>query len=166
MNQTYLPGTEPPDRIPEVEEALDGWLDSKVEQKRAGETTKLQHSVLVARLNEAGVERYAYTDRTTGKRRFVYPDRTPKLKTTAAPKERRRADREPDDVGDEVKVDDRVEVRTVSRASVESEIDPFAATRSGLDDRGVLGDAEEWMANGQTPSLDPPKAKKRRGATT
>lgn len=165
-DQLYIDGTEPPGRIPEIEEALDGWIDAKVEQKRASETTKLAHSVLVSRLNEAGVEKYAYTDRTTGKRRFVYPDRTPKLKTAAAPRSRRRDDdeRSEPEVGEEVtheavlKDADKVESRRVSRASVADEIDPFAATRAGMNG-GILEQAEATM-RGETIPIAEGRAKR------
>ena len=145
--QQFIPGTEPPDRIPEIEEAIDAWLESKIEQRRASDSTKLAHAVLAQRVTEAGVERYAYTDRTTGKRRFVYPDRTPKMKTAAlrvSRHDRRERDDEPE-VGEEVTppADDKVESRRVSRASVADEIDadPFASTRSAMNG-GILEQAE------------------------
>lgn len=138
QQQTEIPGTEQV-RNPEIEQALDAWLDAKESQKDASQTTKLRHHSLLLRLAESGIDRYPYIDARTGKKKHVVIARDPKAKTVAAPKESKlRRDRgEVDEPGEEVtapvdKNADKVEHRKVSRASVEKEIDPFASTRAAM----------------------------------
>lgn len=132
----------------DVEASLDAWLEAKDQQRTSADTTKLRHATLLLHLATAGLEAYPYVDPKTGKKKQVVVARDPKAKTTAAPRNNRR--NEDADVGDEVTVAERaeaklrrkaeteanrVEVRRVSRASVEDEInpDPFAATRAAID---------------------------------
>lgn len=147
--QTFIPGTEPV-RNPEIEQALDAWMSAKDDQKDAASTTKIRHQSLLLRLAEVGIDRYPYIDPSTGKKRMVVVARDPKAKTITAPKDsKQRRDRgELDELGEEVTVAtakveklkakakqkaDKVEHRKVPRASVEAEIDPFAATRASMD---------------------------------
>lgn len=131
--QLEIPGAEDATRIPEVDEALYGWLDAKAAQRKAAETTKIKHASLLERLGALvpDTERYAYLDQFTGKKRFVVVKRDPKAATTNAPKPPK-PKREPKE---RTKVDpaEQVEHRKVSRASVELEIDPFAKTRAAME---------------------------------
>jgi hypothetical protein len=140
-DQLWIDGTEPPPepKDPAIDEALDAWLEAKNEQKNSAAATKIRHATLCTRITEAGIERYPYIDRTTGKKRYVYPDTTPKLKTSPAPRPRKekRPKRGPDkgwaeNVEVVILPDEKVEKRKVSRASVEKEIDPFASMRAAM----------------------------------
>lgn len=132
--QLYLADDMQPPPDPEKSDAVDAvlyaWLDAKHEQRTAADTTKIRHLTLLAKLAEAGIERYPYLDRTTGQKRYVVADKTPKAKTVKAPtvgkakRERKRKGTPPEE---------RVEHRRVSRESVEDEIDPFAKTRRSMD---------------------------------
>lgn len=131
--QLYIDGTEPPPdpaKDHEADDRLYAWLDAKSAQKKAADATRIKHASLLERLGELGIDRYPYVDRFTGKKRFLVVKREPKAATTNAPKLRRpRAKRErekPDPA-------EQVEHRKVSRASVESEIDPFATTRAAME---------------------------------
>lgn len=141
MSQTYFPGTEPPNQDPDIEAALDAWLEAKHQQKNASEATNIAHAALVVRVTESGREHYAYVDRTSGKKRIVYPDRSPRMKTKAAARSRQE-----ETTGEEVerpstdRLAETVEMRRVPRASVEKEIDPFAATRAAMDDHLLPGE--------------------------
>lgn len=153
--QLEIAGTERPDKNPDIERALDAWLEAKDEQKGSGERVKLRHSSLLIQMADAGIERYPYIDSSSGKRKEVVIARDPKAKTITAVRFRRD---EPDDPGEEVtppqdKNADKVEHRKVSRASVEKEIDPFGSTRTALEDSraGILGDAEAAQ-NGEMPA--------------
>lgn len=162
QEQTSIPGTEPVE-IPAVRDALHQWLDKKDERATASESVRLSHDVLMARMLEAGVDRYAYVDAVSGKRKHVVADKTPKAKTINAPlpkrEGRRGRDRDVETPGDRVDAVEQaldrfgqaiaalpddvtvtaggrshtVEKRRVSRDSVEAEIDPFAATRALMD---------------------------------
>lgn len=82
------------------------------------------------RLAELGIDRYAYLDQFTGKR-FVAKQPRPR---------RPRKEREPREKPDPA---EQVEHRKVSRASVATEIDPFANVRdklAGMGDATVVGD--------------------------
>jgi hypothetical protein len=140
--QTEIPGTEVP-KNPDIETAIDQWLDAKDEQKYATEKTKLRHAALLIHMQNAGVEVYPFVDPKTGKKKQIIIARDPKAKTTKQPRWNRRDKDAEDDVGDEVEVtdlnddtpavDNVIEMRRVPRASVEKEIDPFASTRAALD---------------------------------
>lgn len=135
QQQTEIPGTETP-KNPEVEQALDAWLNAKDEQKDAAATTKLRHHSLLLRLAEAKIERYPYIDPSSGKKKMVVVAREPKAKTITAPKESQaRRDRgDVDEPGEEVTTPaETVEHRKVSRESVENEIDPFGGVRARME---------------------------------
>ncbi len=139
QQQTEIPGTEPV-RNTEIEQALDAWLAAKDDQKDTAHTTKVRHHSLLIRLGEAGIDRYPYIDPANGKKKMLVVARDPKAKTITAPKESKlRRDRgEVDEPGEEVtaptnKDADKVEHRKVSRASVDTEIDPFASTRAAME---------------------------------
>jgi hypothetical protein len=141
--QTEIPGTEVP-KNPDIELAIDAWLEAKGEQKYATDKTKIKHSALLIQMANAGIESYPFINPTDGKKKLLVVARDPKAKTTKAPRwNRREADRDDgDDVGEAVElevkdddaVDNKVEMRRVKRASVEKEIDPFASTRAAMDD--------------------------------
>lgn len=133
--QLFIDGTEPPPdpaRDPDVDDAVFAWLDAKAAQRKAADTTKIKHASLLAMLGDKEIERYPYLDQFTGKKRFVVVKREPKAATTNAPKppkpKRERKERKKPDPAEQV------EHRKVSRASVEAEIDPFAATRRSMDE--------------------------------
>jgi hypothetical protein len=134
--QTEIPGTEAP-KNPDIEHAIDSWLDAKDAQRRASDETRTMHAALVLHMQTAGVETYPYIDRTSGKKKRVLITKEPKAKTSRfistsrkdanvddadKPKRKRKADDA-----------DKVEVKRVSRKSVEKEIDPFAGTRGLLE---------------------------------
>lgn len=130
--QTEIPGTEVPDVTTREDDArVFAWLDAKAAQKKAAQHAKDAHLVLVTALQERGIERYPFVDQFTGKKRFIAVEKLPKAKATNAPKppkarrEKKPRDPKPDPA-------EQVEHRKVSRASVEAEIDPFAATREKM----------------------------------
>jgi len=134
--QTEIPGTEDPARDHEADERLFAWLDAKSAQRKAADTTKIKHASLLERLGELGIDRYAYLDQFSGKKRFVVVKREPKVVTTRAPKPpRARRSRKHPEVEAKLPDAERVEHRKVSRASVEAEIDPFGATRAAMEPR-------------------------------
>lgn len=155
--QTEIPGTEAP-KDPDIEHALDHWLDAKDEQRRTADTTRTAHAALVLHMQTAGVATYPYVDRSTGKKRRVVITAEPKAKTARFVSPRRQDSDVDDEADAETKRDerkardaDKVEKRKVSRKSVAKELDPFAGTRTAMD-RGVLDDAEDWMRqNGAEP---------------
>lgn len=132
QEQLSISGTEPVE-IPEVRDALYQWLDSKESRATASEKVRMSHDVLMARMVEAGVDRYAYNDSVSGKRKHVVADKTPKAKTINAPiaSDKGRRGREKDVELDTPKPE-TVEMRRVSRKSVEAEIDGFAAVRASM----------------------------------
>lgn len=152
--QTEIPGTEDPSRITEVDDTLFAWLDAREAQRKAADTTKIKHASLLERLAELGIDRYAYLDQFTGKKRFVVVKRDPKAATQKAPsprrpkRERAKPDRE--------KPEDQVEHRKVSRASVADEIDPFARLRDSIDSLDgaavsvIVGDEKIPLARGRS----------------
>lgn len=155
MQQPYFPGTEPPDEpnVPEIADAVDRWLAAKKKQAGAAEATKIRHETMLTLLAEHGLERYPFVDET-GRKRYVVADKTPRAKTITAPTKKQRGydDGEPPE-------DREVEVRRVSRASVEAEIgplDPFASTRAGLIEEAEKRQAggEEWEV-GETRGASP-----------
>jgi hypothetical protein len=149
--QTEIPGTEAP-KNPDIEQAIDWWLESKDEQKYATEKTKLRHSALLVHMQNAGIDVYPFLDPKTGKKKQIVIARDPKAKATKAPRWNRRDKDAEDDVGDEVvvadaddatpAVDNKVEMRRVKRSSVEKEIDPFAATRRAMDDDSAAAELD------------------------
>lgn len=177
--QTYFPGTEPPPEDPERTKALDevvyAWLEGKTEQRKAADTTKMRHSTMIARLVEAGAARYPYKD-YAGRKRYVVVDTTPKAKTSSGPRPKKSgkpkrskrwaddADKDPNEKAAEraqKRLDEdanRVESRRVPRASVDADVDPFAATRKGLIDEAE--DRASRSMDEATPTR--PKAKKRK----
>lgn len=136
--QTEIPGTETPTDTavtPELDAQVHGWLDAKDAQVKAATDTKLRHTVLLVKLAEAGVQRYPYTDRATGKKHYVVVARDPKAKTIKAPKPKTAKQEAKADKAKEKREKDAaetVEQRTVSRESVADEIDPFARTRQAM----------------------------------
>jgi hypothetical protein len=149
--QTEIPGTEVP-KNPDIERSIDQWLESKDEQKYATEKTKLRHSTLLLHMQTAGIDVYPFLDPKTGKKKQIVIARDPKAKTLKQPRWNRRDKDAEDDVGEEVEVtdvseetpavDNKVEKRRVSRASVEQEIDPFASTRRALDDDSAAAELD------------------------
>lgn len=123
-DQLEIPGCEDPARD------LYAWLDAKDDQRRAADTSKIRHDKLLELLAARGIERYPYLERTSGKKRYVVADKTPKAKivkppAVRAPKRRREA----------TPPEEQVEHRKVPRKSVEHELDPFAGTRSAMEER-------------------------------
>lgn len=130
LSRELAPPPEP--SIPAIDEALDEWLEAGVEAKRASETKSIRHQSLLAIMAEHGVLQYSFTERSTGKKKYVVDERTPTAKVKPAPKPKKAAaEREPRAKQDK---SEQVESRRVSRKSVEKEInaDPFAATRGGM----------------------------------
>lgn len=137
--QIFIPGTEPPaePKVVEIDTALHAWLDAKDNQTGAAETTKVRHATLMSLMAEHKLERYPFLDKY-GKRKAIVADKTPKAKVTNAPKLKKKsaAQERREEKAEETRKTEKensVEVRRVSRASVESEIDPFAATRAQLE---------------------------------
>jgi len=140
--QLEIAGTETP-KNPDIEQAIDLWLEAKVEQRRAADTAKLRHATLLLHMQNAGCDTYPFVDPTTGKKRQVAIARDPKAKNLKAP----RWDRRDRDVEEppEVKVEDlesdgKVESRRVKRSTVKNAdqvVDPFASTRSAMADADV-----------------------------
>lgn len=132
--QLAIAGTEPPE-TPEVRDALHKWLDDSDEHRQVGKRKRMSHDVLIAKMQEHGIERYPYTDTVTGKKKHVYAKPVVKATVINAPKQgKKRREPEPRERPDiDAEIDpnaDKVESRRVSRESVEAEIDPFANVRS------------------------------------
>jgi hypothetical protein len=100
--QLYIDGTEPPD-APAVRSALHEWLDAKEERSAAAERVKLRHDALLMQMAEHKLERYPYVDATTGKRKHVVADKTPRARTIDAPMLKKRKET----AGDRQDVTDR-----------------------------------------------------------
>jgi hypothetical protein len=143
-HQTEIPGTEQP-KNPDIEAAIDAWLEAKDEQRYATERTKLRHAGLLTVMANVGCEAYPFVDAKTGKKKQIVIARDPKAKATKAPRWNRRDQDAEDDIGDEVQVtdvnddtppvDNVVEMRRVKRnAEHDAVVDPFAATRAAMDD--------------------------------
>jgi hypothetical protein len=136
--QLYLTDDMKPDEtpdpdVPECRDAIYAWLDAKDEQARASERTKTAADAAMIALAEHKLESHPYVDPKSGKKRYFVADTTPKPKTQAAVRQRN-PDEDEDDVAEEVETrDEVVEVRRVSRASVEKEIDPFSSTRKAME---------------------------------
>lgn len=151
MTQTFIPGTEPP-HDPDIESAIVAWWSAKAAQKRAAAETKHAHAAVILHIQHAGLEAYPWTNPDTGRKRNIVITREPKAKETQAPRSSKRGGGA--EVGDAIerrerkkrREEEKVEVRRVSRKSVEAELDPFASTRAALE-----------KAN-----HDKPKAKKRK----
>lgn len=138
--QTEIPGTEAPSvRTDELDARLYAYLDTYEAKRAAAIHAKDLESILLAELEAAGIPRYPYTDRA-GDSRFFVTDKTPRAKTVKAPT----AKQEGRKARKEKAAADSVEVRTVSRASVELElrhavpavpddVDPFERTRRAMD---------------------------------
>lgn len=145
--QTELPGVEDTTKDPDIERALDTWLQDQERARQVAKDVALSHSVLLMHITAKGRETYPYIDPKTGKRKQLRPKATVKVvseKLQRKPRddddqEHTRRNGKPADASDE---DTRVESRRVSRASVEAEIDPFGATRGAMADNAVeLGQA-------------------------
>lgn len=152
LDPTLKPPPDPADiDIPEVREKIYAALDLKYEHAQLGERVKAAFDAAMLSLAEHKLEQHPYIDRKSGKKRFFVADTTPKARTMAAPR-RGGDDKEDEQTPDaslaeklEAKAEKKatrkaeaeaakVEKRTVSRASVESDLDPFAATRSAMSD--------------------------------
>lgn len=154
MNQAEIPGTEVP-KNPDIERALDAWLAACDGAKRAAETKKLAHAVLVLQMQQAGLERYPYLDPSSGKKKQVVIARDPKARSTSAPGGRRARKANDSDLSDAERAERKtellrkksdsesnsVESRRVRREDVaelrEEHVDPFAATRAAMEGAGL-----------------------------
>jgi hypothetical protein len=139
LSAELAPAPEPP-RIPEVDEALDDYLESDVQLARARDEKKNLHETLLARMDEHGLIAVPYVERTTNKRKLFTREAklVTKIKNAPKPPKRREhvdRDDKPEKPTAKAKATEKVESRRVSRKSVEREIDtdPFAATRSKLE---------------------------------
>lgn len=173
MKQTEIPGTERPDKNPDIEAALDAWFDAQDAQRQASHDSKAKHAALLLQIEAAGLESYPFLDRK-GKKKRVFIQKTPKAKVARDLYRLRDSDAE---VGEEVELrvvdedtgeleptpatDDKVEMRRVSRKSVEKELDPFAATRGAMDDDGNVDVLEQANAE-LAPANVMPKAKRKK----
>lgn len=156
--QAEIPGTEAPTPDAALLDRLWSYFDARDEQKRKAADTKLKLAVLFAAMAEAGIERLAYLDPASGKRRYFTRDQTPRPKIvkeprTRTPKAERAAERKAEKAKAKRETDaaEAVEHRKVSRESVEAEIgrkltvngvevlppveddDPFEQTRRALE---------------------------------
>lgn len=171
--QLYLqddmrPADEPPEH-PDVRDAIHHWLDAKDEQAAASERTKAAADSAMAKLKEHELDGHPYIDPKSGKRKFFVADTTPKPKTMSARARRKQEDDV--EIGEEVEAaeeDNVVEKRRVSRASVEAEIDPFAATRAAMTDvkPSLIDDAKTWGAGGEVPPEPVSRSVKRKKKPT
>lgn len=130
--QDYLPadGMEPP-RNRDIEKAIDAWLEAKSEHRRAGETTKKRHESLLARMSDAGIDRYPFTDPDTKKKCIVVATKEPKAKVMRG--NRARFDKDPNKKRKVKNGENEVESRRVARTEEHDKIaDPFSSTRSKL----------------------------------
>lgn len=139
-DQTEIPGTEP--NHPEINEALLAWLDEKDERAAAGERVKTKHAILLARMAEAGVTQYPYTDRSTGKRMAILAatSTTAKVVTARQEQKARRRDEASETAATAAKP---------QRARVEPvDDDPFGATRAAMtrDEMVLEGDDPDVIA--------------------
>jgi len=82
--QLYIAGTEPPGRIPEIDEAIAEWLESKEVKKAAGDAEAGRHETVLERMAEAGRDRYTFLD-PTGRRRVLVAKSTRKATVEKAP---------------------------------------------------------------------------------
>lgn len=169
--QTELPGTETP-KNPDIEAAIDAWLEAKDEQKYATEKTKLRHAGLLTVMANVGIEAYPFVDPKTGKKKQIVIARDPKAKTTNQPRWNRRDQDAEDDVGDEVQVtdlnddtpavDNVVEMRRVRRKAEHDDIvDPFASTRAALE-TSTGTPIKITVTASQDEAVDAPKKKGRK----
>lgn len=132
-DQLPIPGTEPapdPTKTPEDDARVYAWLDAKAAQKKAAQTVKDAHLIMVTALQERGIDRYPYVDQFTGDKKYIAVERAPKAKTTRVPKPKRA--KKPREKKQETPPEEQVEHRKVPRASVEAEIDPFGAVRKAM----------------------------------
>ena len=147
--QSEIPGFESV-KNPDIERAIDAWLEAKVEQKRAAETTKLRHSALLIQMGNAGIEAYQFIEPGSGRKKLLVVARDPKAKTTKAPRFNRRDQDVEDETGDELVVEDiltddgKVESRRVRRtAEHDKAADPFGSTRKSLIDEAEQKRADD-----------------------
>lgn len=146
--QQEMPGTEPPERDPDIEDALYAWFDAGDAARTAADAKKIKHASLLLLVKASGREYYPYLDPKTGKKRRIRVKETPKIvsERDVYRSARKDEDAELPDVGEAIEVDgievqpsldrnaDTVEKRTVRRKDVEVDLDPFAATRAAMDD--------------------------------
>lgn len=149
MGQTWIPGTEPADRIEKVEEAIYDYLNAKTEQSRvtleARGITKTKHGKVEALFGEHKLDSHPYTCPKTGKlKRFWFTtEKKAKGSTVATPRAPRRGKRggprrdiDAEIAGEqEHKEDTKIEMRRVPRKSVEKEIDGFGSVRERMEQK-------------------------------
>ncbi len=92
-SQTEIPGTEHPDDVPELDQAVVDWLNALAAAKRARKKAHEREAVLLLKLKEHSVKSYVYRDGTY--KHTVKADRTARLKHTqeseAKPKSKARS---------------------------------------------------------------------------
>jgi hypothetical protein len=166
--QTEIPGTEQV-KNPDIEQAIDLWLEAKSEQRYASEKTKLRHASLLLQMANVGCEAYPFVEPDTGKKKLLVIARDPKAKATKQPKWNRRDGDAQDDVGEEVTVqvtddppvDNVVEMRRVKRtAAHDALVDPFASTRAAMDEDAAHFDQADRV---EMEPVTEPKKKSKRG---
>ena len=136
-----IPASTPPDeKHPDLETALDAYLEAKTESRRLAEQRKLFRTNLIAKMQELGYTAYHFTDPLTGKKRQVVATPEVKLTTKGVPRASNPNDLYDDEAeiaareaGGEDASDGKVESRRVSRKSVEKEIDGFADVRARME---------------------------------
>lgn len=147
--QLYIAGTEPPpdpDKHPEIDDALDAWLAAKKKRAAAAEAEKIRHESLLERLSDFGIERYPFHDET-GRKKYVVAAKQTKAKTVNAPSKKQEG-RDADSRRERALLEREtsVETRRVPRAEALAELepaDPFAATRSAMEDLGETSAATD-----------------------
>ncbi len=93
--QTFIPGTEPPDRNEKIEIAIERWYEGKQVQRDAADVTAVRLASLIEIAAEEGVEVYPFLDPVTGKRRILDVSAQRKARVRKAPSAKQEAaDRE------------------------------------------------------------------------
>lgn len=144
--QQSFPGIEP--EHPEVDYRIERWLEHKAAAEEAQATATAADEAVAQAMLEHGVPYRAYTDPKSGKRKYRYVDRSPRLKSVAARPEAGRSDEASvsesvpmapvvSDASDRRAPVDEVTHRRVPRARVEAELAAIAEETRRADDRDV-----------------------------
>lgn len=93
--QTFIPGTEPPARNENIELAIERWYEAKQAQREAADTTAVRAASMLEVMLDAGVERYAFLEPETGKRKMLDAAAVRRARVKKAPSAKQEAiDRE------------------------------------------------------------------------
>lgn len=154
MPQTFIAGTEPPGRSPEIDDTIAQKYERLAQLKLAREAVRVSDAKLLELMEEQGRALYPFTEPGTGKRKKLKLDAAKKLKTVAGKSAKtEQADQEweaqqAEHRGGERRAAGRVEVESHGFGVVAPPDDPFAATRSAMETpaQSAAREAEEARA--------------------